>query len=226
MDINIFLIHGFCGNILQFYPLKWTLNKRGYKNIHILNYPSTKVNLIEATEIINNQINNIIKKSNNKKIILISHSFGGIISYNLIDTFEISLLILIASPIKKCSILNKITSVLPNKLNNLILNTIPALQDLKDLQNLHIDNNKININIPYFTITTNLFYTNSFDGLIYLQDAIIDLDKNINITNSSHNLLLFNKKFLKTIGNLLDSHFINLNVVENNIVKIDYNNNI
>ena len=224
MNNYIFLIHGFCGKPLTFLPIKWALIKRGYKNIHILQYSSTILSLKEAIELIYKQIIKIININKINNIILIGHSFGGVISYNLYKLYKhlpISLLILITCPLKSCRFLKSIHSYLPSKISKFFLHKLPALQDLLEC---NTNNKEINITIPYYTITTNLFYSHDFDGSIYIDDAIIDKTRNFTIPNSSHNLLLINYECLKKICELLDNHFFTISTVENNCIKVDINN--
>ena len=129
MDNYIFLIHGLSGIPITLLPMKWTLQKRGYKNVHIISYSSISLSLENATNTIYEQIKKI---ADNKKIILVGHSFGGVISYNLSKNtnLNISLLILVASPLKSCTYLENINSFLPLNISNFIRNKIPALDDL------------------------------------------------------------------------------------------------
>jgi len=211
MNSKIFLIHGFCGMPITLLPIKWALQKRGYKYVYTVSYSSI-LSLEKATNSVLKQIKNIV--CSNNKIILIGYSFGGIISYYISKILKIYLMILIASPLKSCIFLKKINYYLPFFITNFAKKIIPPLNDLL------IDKN-IDITIPYYTITTNLFCTNDFDGKIYLDDAIIDKNKNIKIINSSHALLLINPICFQKICELLDNHCTKISCADG-FIKIDF----
>ena len=213
MNTQFILIHGLCGLPITLIPMKWALQDRGYKNVHIVNYASMSMSLEKAGDLVHKQILKVIKNDRNVPVILIGHSFGGIISYHLTKTTQlnISLMILVACPIRSCKYLEDITSYLPYSISNFILNKIPAFRKL-------LDKEIIDIKVPYYTVTTNIFYSDNFDGKIYTEDAVLNKEKNYKIENSSHNFMLIDKICLQKICEIIDNYNLKIVYIDDYVI--------
>lgn len=200
LHMKIFLIHGFMANAtLNFFLLSRRLKNKGFRDLHTLSYSSFTMDLETATQSCYKQILDTLHENRvTEPIILLGNSIGGVIAYNLLNTdLNVRLLIMIASPIKGCRLIDGMWDSVKSTIRHLA--PVPILRDLCNKE----DRSIIEPSVPYYTITSSLPSDDHYDGTIHRDDAVIDEKRNFHIPKCSHTFLAVDKRCAEAVLGML-----------------------
>lgn len=161
-------------------------------NISSFNYSTRKSTLREILEAFENYLNDLTK-DRKEDIILIGHSFGGIVARSSKNT-NIKHVITISTPHRGAHMAHII-----NKFPKLAKFYLGEIYD--DILSLKYE--KPNHNIT--TISSSILPKLGFDGTVFTEEMICDDTQNYHINFSYHGLQWFDLRFIKNIIDIIKS---------------------
>jgi hypothetical protein len=196
--LYIFLIHGLGPQLISYTmsPLKWSLEKQGYQNVHIISYPATSINLYNSVKHVDNEMRKIIKEDN-VEIVLIGQSLGGLICHELHKhNWNIKASITVASPHRGSNMLKNLNNVIPTAVTDKI--KYPVFQDiLERIGEPQVPPHK------FFTISTSLYPSSTFDGRIYVSETKINEENHIHIPYNSYWTIFLDPRLFTIVKDIL-----------------------
>ena len=203
----IILLHGLGGitgstfTILSLYPLKTYLEFKGYNNVHIVSYPSSKLTIDNSVEYVSNKILEITNKD--QDIIIVGQSIGGVIGFNMhTKGWKVKLVISIGSPLNGARLISQIENLVESNLWEFLSRFIK--KNIKSQG--HIELQKKNSQEPpphsYKTISLGWFNT-SFDGFVYKDEAIINEKHNLHLNWADHRTVFLNPRLWYHVHNII-----------------------
>lgn len=203
----IILLHGLGGitgttlTILSLYPIKTYLEFKGYNNVYIVSYPSSKLTIEESVDYVSNKILEITNKD--KDIIIIGQSMGGVIGFNMhTKGWKVKLVISIGSPLNGARLISQIENLVENNLFEFLSRFIKKNIKSKGHSELQ---KKSRQEVPphkYKTISLGWFNTN-FDGCVYKDEAIIDKKNNLHLSWSDHRMVFYDPRLWYNVKNII-----------------------
>lgn len=186
-SVPIFLVHGLTGTNGSVAPLDRHLREYGFKTVHRINYPSTELSFDRACRLIGKKIKKKLKRPD-KEIILIGHSYAGLICKQMHNyDLNVRLCFMITTPQNGLTLFSQgpfkdIAKWWCGEPYEYLKDNIPVEEPPFD----------------YYTIGTNL-WANGFDGVIFEDGTKIRPDKHIHISSSTHGLIKFDKRLFAAI---------------------------
>jgi len=190
--IPILLVHGYIHNSSVWLYHAKKLNKKGFGPIFTVNLGSIFSSIEEYTNVLSNKIDQILKTTKKKKIILIGHSMGGLVSLNYATHHQkknhIKAIVTIGSPIKGTKMANLALGDCGKQMRPgsfFLRNLNEAIQEVNDFKIFNIASKTDEIIIPYSSAVIG----NAYDVAV--------------LNRIGHNALLYSNRVNKILSNWL-----------------------
>jgi pimeloyl-ACP methyl ester carboxylesterase len=194
LSTHIFLIHGIGGSYLSYIFMKPYLLDKGYKNTHIIDYPSDNNSLEESLEFVDKKMSTYANKKKHK-IVLFGHSYGGLVSNHLHEYgWNIKLAVYACAPLQCPSYLHFIYKYHPILYSVMENEAFVVLAEMDDEERPPH---------PYKTISSGTFNTD-FDGLIYKHESTLKKKHHTHIKWSDHWTIVYDKRLHDTFYDMLN----------------------
>lgn len=182
----IILLHGLGSHPVTMNGIKFYLKYCGFTEIHNLAYPANTLNLEDATNHINDQLNNLINKIDH--IIIIGQSVGGLIGCLLHRYgWNVELLITIGSPVKGALAVKYIRDSAPQIIKNVLHK--PMYDNL--IQMLETPLQEPTHKYHCFTMG---WFNTLFDGCVYIDEARFTKEHHTHLCFSDHRSIFANPR--------------------------------